>query len=253
MADESILTYKKPGFPKFENSEKSYRTTIEYVGPQATLAAAEPGINAAWGDYIGVVTNGVLSPIEGTTQAELTITVEYNYDGSAGTAGSSREVTYEVEWVMFQRSLLEHPKFRKGGGGEHELNGDDIASIEAWKTAAPSLKKEYQYYDTNTEITGTLSAPAQMFAKGLELGLESYEDYAPIVRRTTTYAGGPPGNSTAGLKDTPPNFSGKPSGYEWRKTADRGIRAGGQTRWERIEEWAGAEKVLISKTQIYFT
>ena len=77
MAAESILTYRKPGFPQTNNSEKSYQTTIEYVGPLSTLAAAEPAANTAWGDYDGYVTGSSLAPLEGTTQAELTVTCEY--------------------------------------------------------------------------------------------------------------------------------------------------------------------------------
>jgi hypothetical protein len=55
MAAESILTYKKPGFPKISKTERGDQTVIEYVGPQSTLEAAEPAMNAAWGDYDGIV------------------------------------------------------------------------------------------------------------------------------------------------------------------------------------------------------
>lgn len=252
MAAESILTYKKPGFPKYDNTEKSYRTTIEYVGPQATLASAEPGVNDAWGDYIGIVTGSSLDPIEGTTQANLTISVEYNYDGAGGTSGSLREVTYEVEWVVFQRPLLEHPVFRVGGGGQYELSAEDIAAIESWKTSNVGTRGAYNYYDAETDTSIALSSNAQVFCKGFDIGLETYEDYAPVVRKTTSYAGGLPGTSTAGMKETPPNFNGRPSGYEWRKSADRAIRASGQTRWDRVEEWMGAVKVLIDRASIYY-
>lgn len=252
MAAESILTYKKPGFPKTANTEKSYQVTIEYVGPQATLEAAEPAVNAVWGDYPGIVTGSQLSPIEGTTQCELTVNVEYNYDGAEYPTGEQRETTIEVEWVSFQRPMLEHPEFRKGNGGTYQLDELDIADIEEWRNAPPSLKGIYKYKDSNTDAENELGANAQKFCNGIELGLETYEDYAPVVRKTTTFAGGLPGDSEAGAKDTPPTFPGLPAGYEWRKSADRGVRAGGQTRWDRIEEWIGALKVLVDKDEIYF-
>ena len=254
MAAESILTYKRPGFPKTSNSEKSYVTTIEYVGPLSTLSSAEPATGAAWGDYDGIVTGTVLSPLEGTTQAELTVTCEYSYDGSAGGTGSAREISFEVEWVMFQRPLAEHPVFRSGG--TYALDATDHADIAAWRDEPnPTLKGAYKYDELALTGSGTeasLSANATKFAKGIELGMESYEDYSPVIRKTTTYVGGLPGASTAGAKGTDPTFTGKPSGYKWRKSADRAIRQGGQTRWERIEEWTGAEKVLIDKSAIYW-
>jgi len=253
MAAESILTYKKPGFPKKAVSEKSYRTTIEYVGAESTLVAAAPGINEAWGDYVGIVVSTDVSPIEGTSQAELTVVVEYNFDGSSAGSGTAREIVLEVEWVAFQRPMLEHPEFRKGGGGTYELDELDIADIEEWRNAPPSLKGVYKYYDTNTESENTLGTNAEKFCNAIELGLETYEDFAPVIRKTTTYAGGMPGTSDAGAKDaSSPSFTGKPTGYEWRKSADRSVRGSGQTRWDRIEEWIGAIKVLVDKSDIYF-
>jgi hypothetical protein len=155
---------------------------------------------------------------------------------------------------MFQRPLAEHPVFRTGGA--HALDATDHADIAAWRDEPdPTLKGAYKYNElalTGSGSEAELSSAAIMFAKGIELGMESYEDYAPVVRKTTTYVGGLPGASTAGAKDAGPTFTGKPSGYEWRKSADRAIRQGGQTRWERVEEWVGAEKVLIDKSSIYF-
>jgi hypothetical protein len=48
-------------------------------------------------------------------------------------------------------------------------------------------------------------------------------------------------------------FPGKPIGYEWLKTADRSISQGGRKRWQKIEEWTGAKKVLVDKDEIFWT
>lgn len=256
MAAESILTYKKPGFPRTSNTESSYQTVIEYVGPLTTLAAAEPAANDVWGDYDGRVSATQLVPLEGTDQAELTVTTEFRYNGSGGTAGTSSEVSYEVEWVMFQRPMLEHPEFRIGGLGTYELDAFDVADIEAWQNETdPTLKAAFEYNEravTGSGSTATLSTNAQKYANGVLLGQDTYEDYAPVIRKTTTYVGGLPGTSDAGEKETGPTFSGKPTGYEWRKTADRAVRSAGQTRWDRIEEWTGALKILSDKNSIYW-
>jgi hypothetical protein len=260
MADESILSYRKPGFPKTSNSEKSYRITIEYIGPYSTLASAEPASNDAWGEYDGRVATTDLEPVPGTDLGELTVICEYFYEAGDGgaDAGIAKEVSYEVEWVVFQRSLFEHPAFSiNGTGTTYKLDSQDIADIEAWQNEPnPTLKSAYKYNElavTGSGDEAELSAAAKMFCRGLELGIENYEDYAPVIRKTTTYVSGLPGTSDAGSEGGEPSFDGKPDGYEWRKSADRAIRAGGQTKWERVEEWCGAIKVLIDKDTIYWT
>ncbi len=252
MADESIIDNKKPGYPQYSNSEKAFRTTIEYVGSQSTLESAIPSNNTAWGEYAGIVVSSELTPLPGTDQAELTVVTEFVFDSGDGSeSGTAQEVSYEVEWVMFQRSLFEHPEFAVGGGGTYELDAEDIAAIDAWENSPPSIKKEFYYEENNSGKP--LSANARKFAEGRNLGQESWEDYAPVIRVTTRYVNGLPATSDAGLIDSsPPDFSGRPSGYEWRKSADRSVKSGGQSRWDRVEEWTGALKVLTDRESIFW-
>jgi len=257
MAAESILSFRRPGFPRTTNNETAFTTTVEYVGPLTTLQAARPVSNAVWGDYSGRVKTTDLEPIEGTDKAIMVVILDFRYQANdgGGAPGTASEVTLEVEWVMFQRSLYEHPKFAIGQGGSFALTSADIAAIEKWENEDNAEEKAlYKYKNQEGDDTyETLSANAKMFARGIELGQESWEDYSPVVRKTTTFLGGPPGTSAAGQKNNPPSFDGGPAGYEWRKSADRGIKAGGQTRWERQEEWLGAKKVLTDKDDIFWT
>lgn len=257
MAAESILTYKKPGFPVVEKATNGVKTTIEYIGPLATLQAAEPSRNALWGDYSGFVLSTRVEPLEDNTTGELTVIMENPFDvsdgGQEGDPGTAGDITYEVEWVMFQRSMFEHPQFAVGGGGANALTNEDVAQIQAWQNEPDPLERAaYQYKVETAGTSVTLSTNAQLFADGIFLGQETYEDYAPMVRITTRYYDGLPSTSEAGLKDEPPAFSGKPTGYEWRKTADRAVRANTETTWERVEEWIGAIKVLTDREQVYF-
>lgn len=256
MAEEYLIQqYLRPGFPKESISEKSYRTVIEYIGPKATLLANSPAQNTVWGDYNGLVTGSSIDPIEGTTKGILRVQCEYfhNEGSTGGGLGSAQEVTYEDDWETFVRSMYEHPEFAIGEGGTYELDSQDVAQIEAWKNEVNTdLKEEYKFDVGNGEVT--LSTNAKMFARGLELGQETYEDYAPVVRRKTIYVnGGPPADTDVGTKDTPPSAANGPSGYQWRKSASRGTRADGQTRYERDEEWIGAIKVLVDRDAIYWT
>ena len=259
MARELIYEYRKPGFPKTSNTEKSYKTTIEYVGPLTELQTFEPPNGTTWGDFFGFVSSTILTPLEGTDRAELTVDVEYNVDSSdfgIDAPGSLYSVTYEVEWVSFERDMIEHPKFRLDNGGTYELAEDDIVAIERWKNEeSEERKKAYQYMgDTSPQ---DLTANAKMLAKGINLGQNTYTDFAPVIRKTSTYINGLPPTSTAGLKEDPPEFSGRPkrgaNEYEWRKSADRSIQVGSQNKWDRVEEWMGAEKVLHDRDTIYWT
>lgn len=259
MPAETIIDLRKPGFPVYDATSKSYRTSLEYVGPFATLEDEKPDTDDVWGEYLGRVKSTRLTPLEGSTYGELSVVCEYFFEDADGSGGTAREVTYEVEWVMFQRSYYEHPKFAIGGGGTYELDSEDVADIEAWNNEPnPGLRGAYQIDmarigDTSGGPVKDLSTAAKMFARGIELGQEFWEDYLPVIRMTTNFFGGNPSTSSAGSKGGDPSFTGKPSGYEWRKTADRAVKAGGQTRWERVEEWTGAPTILADKTNIYWS
>ena len=256
MAAEFILNYKKPGFPRKANTDKGVQTTIEYVGPLDTLEDEQPDKDTVWGDYVGVVKSAVLNPIEGTDKAMLTVVCEATFDQTEEASFAPptvREVSYEREWVVFTRSLFEHPAFAIGQGGQFELDSTDIVSIEKWQNEeSTELKSTYKYFYHEFGGVVELTDNAKMFARGLELGLDPYEDYAPVIRKTTNYAKGIPTGADAGLKGGEPDFTGKPDGYEWRKAADRGIKEGGQTRWNQVEEWLGATKVLIDKKNVFW-
>lgn len=261
MADP-LNAYRRPGYPQFVNDERSYKTTIVYVGEYDTLEAAEPPANTTWGDYDGRVTNTNLVPIEGTSprQGELTVNVEYFYEagdqsGGGGT-GTAAEVTHEVEWVEIWRPLLEHPQFAPGAGGANQLTDADLTAIEAWKNEQdPDLRKDYRYTIQSASGAATeaeLSTNAKLLAKGILIGQEQWPDFAPVARRTTTYTDGPPSTSNAGRKDTPSSFPNLPAGYEYRKSADRNVQTGGRNTWSRVEEWTGAYKVLIDRDAVYW-
>jgi len=255
MAAESISAYRKPGFPKPETNENGKTTRIEYVGPTATLEPAIPAIGALWGDFEGTVRSHSLIPADGLdSTSELTIIVELITE-SPEEDGTLESETFEIEWALVGRSMYEHPQFAIGGGAGSALLESDIAQLEMWKiTTIAELKALYYFEDPKEpgSYAGVLSDNAKLFARGIELGQETFEDFAPVLRKTSTYTGGPPPESIAGQKDDPAGFPRKPAGYEFRKTADRHVTVGKRTRWERVEEWMGAKKILHDKDEIFW-
>jgi len=167
-------------------------------------------------------------------------------------AGERESENLEIEWVMVDRSMYEQPEFALDGGGAYALSASDVEDIEFWKREKKAAKKKAYKYSQAGSQDIELSDNARVFAKGIELGLESFEDYAPVARKTSTYTGGPPDESLAGQKDEPVGFTRLPSGYEWRKSADRNVTVGKRTRWERVEEWLGAYTLLYDKDQIFW-
>ncbi len=266
MADP-LIDYLKPGYPKTQNSAQSYVTSLEYVGPKSILEAAEPPTNTKWGDYDGRVTGSEFDPFEQTDDnpnptVVMRVTCEYFYDAGeasgSGGVGTPAEESHEIEWVSVERPMLEHPQFRVGGGGANALTNQDVVDIELWRNEpSPDLRKVYKYTAPSASGEPTefeLTTNGKLFAAGILLGIETYPDFAPVARKTTAYTDGPPSESNAGLRDEPPNsFLGLPSGYEWRKSADRAIMSDGRNKWDRSEEWMGAEKVLVDRKTIYWT
>lgn len=267
---DAFASYIRPGFPRRSNSSTGDLTEIQYVGPASALKATtadevstgvyglRPIAGQAWSPYTGRVSVSEYEPLPGTSPeyGVVTIVCEIAY-GTGSSAGTEQETTYEIDWANISRSLYEHPKFRPGGGGTYELSDSDLVDLQLWQNEPDSdARKAYQFYkrDKNGAPVGileTLDTNPAVLAEYLLKGVEFYDDYAPIARKSTTYAGGPPGTSDAGAKDTPLGFSNLPAGWEWLKTADRALRSGRQTKWVRTEEWTGAKKVLVDKDNIY--
>jgi hypothetical protein len=243
MAAESIITYLKPNFPKQGVNGGSYSTQLEYIGPYDTLLAASPAIGAVWGDYEGTTDTVSIEPISGTSPLKASLVVNMTRNFEAGSSGASpgtlEETTYEVEWTAVQRPLVEHPKFRSTG--TYPLHATDMEQIAKWEN------------DKTAENRALLSSSAEKYAKGIDLGIRTYDDFAPILIKTTSYVNGPPSTSDAGSKETTPTyFPNHPTGYEWVKSADRSLKSGRRNKWERSEQWTGAIKVLVDKNALYY-
>lgn len=261
MAAESILSLKRPGFPKESIDESAYTTVIEYVGLYSVLGPASPAKSTTWGNYPGLVESVSIDQFPGSTYAILTVNMSRKFDTSAAPAGSriQNETSYEIDWADVQRSMYEHPAFSIDGKGLYKLTSQDIAAIESWK-ANPDVeyKKIYVYRADGNYSNGVssadpeLSANAKMFARGIQLGIEYWVYKAPVAIQTDTYVNGPPPAAEAGIKDTPANFPNLPQGYEWIKDSQSGLRAGGQTSWSDTQKWLGTDKVLVDAKEIYW-
>ena len=261
---DPLENYLRPGYPKENLTEGSYRNSMEYVGERSVLAGQVSSIGQKWGTYPGFISPADFEDIEGTNPvfSILRVIVETKQgsaDYPSSPTGDVDEVNDEVDWASIQRSMYEHPAFRIDGGGIYQLTSEDVEAIKSWERNPDMIYKQIYVYKENGDYTipmssldPQLSLNAQMFAKGIQQGIEYYNDFAPVVRRQSTFVGGPPPQGNAGQKEDPPAGLGPPD-YEWIKNADRALKSGGQTRWRRDEEWLGAKKVLVDRDEIFWT
>jgi hypothetical protein len=262
MADESIIGYMRPSFPVEGQTDKSFTTTIEYVGPASVLKVARPEKNDPWGNYPGIVSSTSWQPFE-TLETDptgiLTVVVEDAEWGTDATydTGTKTNIDYEIDWVDQQTPLIQHPEFAPGAGGTYQLTERDVANIELWKVEKnPAYKEEYKYTiesESGESTSFELSANAKMFAKGIVLGIEYFSRKTPVARRTETWVNGPPDECKAGLKETPTGFPNLPTGYEWIREADRSLKQGTSRKWNRDIEWIGEKVVLIDAADVFWT
>jgi len=252
MPSESISALLRPGFPKESNDGKSNRTQLEYVGIETDLRAAVDGkMNAVWGSYAGIVIDVAVEPIENTVYAIMSITCELKLDQTFELSGTKQETTYEIDWVDVSKPLKEHREFAEGGA--FELTDEDRIQIGFWENEQdPATKAVFGFTPPGGGSSEGLTPNATKYAQGLLLGIEYFTFKAPVARQSETWVNGPPPTSTAGIKEDPTGFPNLPTGYEWLKSADRSIRAGGQFRWDRSQEWIGAAKVLVDAEGIFY-
>jgi hypothetical protein len=199
------------------------------------------------------VSSTSLEPIEGTNKGVLSVLLEIETTSSSEYPAPKIEaVTYECDWVAIERAMLEHPHFIVGGSGSGCLDDEDVVNVEAWKNEKDaSLRREFKFSNAQGTAT-TLSSKAIYFAKGVNLGVETWTDYRPVLRKTTVYKDAPPPSTGAGSKTSSISFPGGPTGYQWVKTCDRFLNSGSRNKWERSEEWTGMDRVLADKNYIYW-
>jgi hypothetical protein len=248
--------YLKPDFPKITQGDNGTTTELEYIGEASEIEGIAI-VGASASPYAGIIKTVVSEVVEVSGLVNLRVTCEELFEAEEDTPGELREISYEIEWVKIGRPMLEHPQFRLGGGGDNGLEVSDVVNIEKWRNEKDeALKADFRFATDapGYEETGQeLSTNAKLFAVGILMGVEEWEDFAPVARKISRYVNGPPATTEAGEKDDPTGFPNLPEGYEWRKSADRSIRAGGQRKWDKTEEWEGAETVLVDKNQVYWS
>lgn len=238
----TLIIYESPDSPqwKFAEHDTCVRT---FTGPYADLFAMRP----PRGEPMEGTGDNMLvqdSTLKRSKLGQGTLTV--NLAGSNPATGSSDpddplSTLIEIDWVAVQKDLRTHPAFT--ADGSYPIDTIGWARIEKWKNEQDeTLKSAMKYRPADGSAAVDLTDDQKIVAGMILKGVDGYNLYAPVVRKTTVFPL-QPGSGTAGFIQQMNQVIAYdiPAGYEWLKTACRLVQQQDRT-WQRTEEWTGAEK-----------
>ena len=155
---------------------------------------------------------------------------------------------YEIEWTQLEKAIEQHPRYRKGwtAPGGTAVTRKQFALIQEYIGANSDRRNEIFNFDTSLGLLEGEPLALELLCKKLR-GIESYTIEAPIVRSTAPMMSPNSRRSAGDLVVTPP-VPGYPTGYSWKRTADRSTRTGRHGKWQNSKEWTGVEDI---DTQLY--
>lgn len=248
----ALIDLLRPDYPKTQTDSTGVRRTYVMRGLKTVIDPLKVGIGSMFQGY----------PVDRTSEdaistsgwIDYTVETYYTFPQATSQVDDDQYPFYEIDQVQIEKSLKQHPAFAS-------FVAADWQAVNAWDNEMDmALKAAYQYYLRDKEnspvgsvqtLTGTTTTGQKAYAALRLRGVESFLDFAPVVRRTTKYRGNSaPSSADAGQKTSAPSYA--PAGYEWLKTADRVSKQGVKSiEWIRQEEWTGARKVLLDKDEIF--
>lgn len=211
--------------------DEGYSVTRRYKGFWDALVLELPDKGDEWQDTPGTrVARATLSKEKGGL-AVLEVTLVSPPDSENDETTDLGEL--EISFVTLEKPLLAHPLFNG-----YEMMACDL---EAWKTAPPSLKKNFQYKD-ESGATQTLHATMQKVAKKMLRGIEAYRLDVPVITLTKTLARPPSNVGGYANKIQTPHVTLKPAGkWEYLRGPDK-LSRDSSGCYKFTQQWLGAEE-----------
>jgi hypothetical protein len=228
----SRLIHLQPGSLDEVQSSSGTKVVLAYRGPYITLRAQRPKIGQSISGYAGLTVEQTQTKPDGAgTNGPGTLTVTLSNETTPPDAVSSggSDITVEIDAGQLQKSVYDNPKF---SGLTNEEKAKIRKAVEDNKTEPPALVPR----DNNINLASDLFYL-------LIGGTDSYLCASPTVKITTRSALRPTvGAIGRGTRMTAKPDPAAPAGYQWLKTGDRAVRQGRGGKWERVEEWTGADE-----------
>lgn len=248
----ALADHIKRGFPILTTDKTGDSYEYQYRGLASVLDPLKPSVFATVGGYPVQSVKRII--LDDPTWIDLVVTTYAPFVMTTVEQTDDQYPFNEIDQVQIEKPLRQHPDFIG-------FSADDWKAVTAWDAEIDTVARAaFEYYDRDssgevtagpTALTGTSSSGQVAYATLRLLGVESFLDFAPVVRKTSRYNGNiPPSSADAGQKTSAPSYA--PSGYEWLKTADRVSKAGLNAGfWLRQEEWMGARKILLDKDELF--
>ncbi len=248
-----LIDYLRPDYPQRVRDASGVRRIYAFRGPSATIIPVLPAIGSTWLDLYPV--DRVSDNQIGVSDYSDAFVETYQIDSETTTEKTDDQYPFfEIDQVQIEKALKQHPSFISFAAA-------DWQAVNAWDVETDHvLRSAYQYYLRDKDglavgsvatLTGTTSSGQKAYAYLRLRGVESFLDFAPVVRKSSRYLGSAaPDSVDTGQKTDAPTYA--PTGYEWLKTADRVSKSGSRgIEWIRQEEWTGARKVLLDKDSLF--
>jgi hypothetical protein len=231
-----------------EIDELSAQTLVrQWNGAYPQLKAMKPVPGSLTKDGFTVIKANLKSKPGG--QGLLTVTVSKAVLRAApGLSAGPMKTTYAINWERTQRPLRQHPLWAT-------IDATTWAGVDAWENEDDwALKEAYQYRVPSRSLSGTwehdengqpvyeirdVSGSVHDFCDLRLKGIDSFDDFHPVVKRTRIYRYEPTTGGCGLIEESP-----KPmSGYTWLKTGDDASDQGGRGMWTRVETWEGYKSI----------
>jgi hypothetical protein len=299
--DESSygFNYSYIGPDKAADGPDPLFTYCPRIGDLWDETASGRAINKPEGLLLRVRSVSYTPRIGNSKYSRLEISTVQQITTDAGTIGNkdSELIKDEVEWqFVWQRQvcpLIRHPAllpvsaFKETppsgthfpldatAGSPSRTGYEDVLGWEAMPECAAKLAN--QYYPINVDGSQssslrTVVVPGALaYVKMRKLGAEYYDEYIPVLTKTSLYRGKNPPPiekeaSTGNGSPIPTNLVGRyiktgnslkppqadfcPDGYRWVKTGDSFRKQGKTLYWNRTEEWTGALYILYDNREL---
>jgi hypothetical protein len=243
----NITVRERPDSPEWDFGTQKVSCTRTFEGMYADLLAGRPLVGDEMDGYQGLYIENV--KIKRAVSGKATMTVVLQVDTvSQDQFPSPVQPVYEIEWTQLEKPIEQHPVFKTlfpDPDGVIEFTPDQVTALtnfRAWENAGDARTAQDAY---NLLTTG---APGfQQLAQRKMRGQSTYLLFAPVARITTLARNVTQANqcgviftSIAGFPQLPQLTGGQ--SYIWLATADRSTRTGTSGKWQRVQEWTGADE-----------
>jgi hypothetical protein len=231
-----------------ENDELTVLNRVRvWNGSLAKLRAVKPVPGTVDASGYTVIKSSLKSKAAG--QGVLTVTISKQIDRlTVGLSAGPVKDTFNIAWARAQRPLKQHPRWET-------IDTTTWAAADAWEREEDySLRSDYKYRVPSRDENGKwlhdedglpvydvleVSASIHDYCDKRMKGVESWDDFNPVVTRTRVYRYEPETGDCGKISTCP-----KPiGGYVFLKVSDNLSNQGNRGMWSRTESWEGYEAI----------